>query len=124
MIAQKKMLSRGEVLDESRIDEGKNPLEIVPQRKPKKRKLRLPSAVLYVGNLPFVVTFQQIKESLHRNVMAVEWITDRNTKLFYGAAYIHFASLQEACTVVHQSNKEGLLRVFPSYSVKIHTTIT
>ena len=104
LIAQKQKLSEQ---DPGKGAQCTGSSELVKQPKLKKRKLRLPASIIYVGNLPIVVTCSQIKALFNRDVVAVEWITDRKTRLFYGAAYVHFNSLQDACVVVKESNETG-----------------
>jgi len=84
-----------------------------------------PSRRLFVGKLPLVITASTLRQSLcealqpdmcagnneHKNdshsVKAIEWIIDRNTRAFYGSAWVGVSSLDDAERLVTFCKKNG-----------------
>mmetsp|Transcript_5047 Transcript_5047/g.6374 ORF Transcript_5047/g.6374 Transcript_5047/m.6374 type:complete len:373 (-) Transcript_5047:1521-2639(-) len=77
------------------------------ERKANKRKklcLDSSSQVLFVGNLPFVVTVGKINHALGGKVQAVSWIVDPKSKMFYGSAFVKVNSKDVAKQIVQKAN--------------------
>jgi predicted sulfurtransferase len=71
----------------------------------KKRKpVAKPSTRLFVGKLPLAVDAAKVKTTIGGNVSKIQWLMDRETKLFYGSVFVEMATLADATRAVEQAN--------------------
>lgn len=63
----------------------------------KKQKTSEPSTRLFVGNLPYIINASQIEQTLTvGKIKNIQWLTNKQTGLFYGSAFVQYESLSEA----------------------------
>ena len=84
--------------------------------KRRRNESRPPSRRVFVGKLPLAVDADAVRAALGvgskaktvaKSSCVIEWIVDRQTKLFYGSAYAHFPSAGAAAPVVDRCAVDG-----------------
>lgn len=67
---------------------------------PSVRRARSPAQRLYVRQIPLVVSATKLREALGGGVELVQWLADKKTGAFYGAAIVRMASVEAARELV------------------------
>jgi len=83
----------------------------LPAKRNKEAKVRDPSERLFVGNMPYTVTLDDLEAALGGSVKSVEWLLDRDTELFYGSCFVQLDTLEEAKRAIRFSEAEKGIRV-------------
>ena len=66
-----------------------------------------PSKRLFVGNLPYIISATQIEAALGAKLKHVQWLTNKQSGLFYGSVFVSLKTLDEAREVVAKANQGG-----------------
>lgn len=61
---------------------------------------------LFVGNLPFSITDESLAAALGCPILAVKYITDKDTKRFYGSAFVEVGDVDSAANAVGRSGSD------------------
>ena len=85
-----------------------------------------PSTRLFIGNLPFIVTAQDVRTALQAAlakapgagvsagadaIVAIRWLSDHKTNLFYGSAFVQMRSVEAAGALVDVAKTEAAAAV-------------
>eukprot|EP00933_Yihiella_yeosuensis_P060558 TRINITY_DN63307_c0_g1_i1.p1 TRINITY_DN63307_c0_g1~~TRINITY_DN63307_c0_g1_i1.p1 ORF type:complete len:528 (-),score=140.07 TRINITY_DN63307_c0_g1_i1:150-1733(-) len=70
-----------------------------------------PSKRLFVGKLPLTVNLKEVKEALGSGVRALQWIVDKETRLWYGNSFVQMTSKADAKRVVEEASKDPGIKI-------------
>jgi len=67
-----------------------------------------PSTRLFCGKLPLTITASSLRQAFgDAKIDTIQWIVDHDTRAFYGSAFCHMATLEDAKQVVKESNNNN-----------------
>jgi len=89
---------------------------LLTQGQARKKIRAAPSARLFVGRLPLTVNLGSLKRRMAGEVTAVQWLTDRETGLFYGSCFVQMASVEDATMAIEQEIKVDGKKARVNYS--------